>query len=263
MGILGSILGVAGSILGKPKTTTSGQNLLSTLQAAQRAEKYGFNPLEALRSGAAGIGPSVSGGIPGLASSLASVGDAVDPATRAAEKQESERRKLDLDLARIKLDQARSGFALPQGDYVNGGARLGNRAEAWAAPGSADTVTRYNPERTAVQVGGKMVKPASGWSDAEEIERRYGDAASWAYGFGTIAADVAETVGPSDLKDGAGLDNISDLPLKERPPRWQAREWGRLPDGWDPADEGGRPYWFKGGDRNHVTYVPPKQWKGK
>lgn len=255
---IGAVLGLAGSILGKPKTTSAGQNLTSTLAAAAEAEKYGFNPLEALRSGAAGIGPSVSGGIPGLASSLAAVGDAIDPAVKRAQRQDEERRKLDLDLARIKLDQARSGFALPQGGSATRGAALGNRAEAWASPGSANTVTRHNPERTSVQVGGTMVKPDKGWSDAEEIERRYGDVASWAYGLGVGAADFKETAGPTV---NTASTNIEDLPLQERPPRWMARTWGRVPDGWD----GDKPFWTydPGGGQFGKTQLPPNKWASK
>lgn len=41
-------------------------------------------------------------------------------------------------------------------------------------------------------IAGSKWKTNSGWSDAELIEQRYGDLASWFYGIGTAAADAYE-----------------------------------------------------------------------
>lgn len=54
-------------------------------------------------------------------------------------------------------------------------------------------------EKTAIEIASYKTNPNQGWSDAELIEQRYGDVASWLYGLGVLGAD-----GWQALKDKTG-----------------------------------------------------------
>lgn len=47
--------------------------------------------------------------------------------------------------------------------------------------------TMGNP--TALKVAGKKITKSKNWSDAQDIEDRYGDLVSWLYGIGVVTAD--------------------------------------------------------------------------
>ncbi|WP_323717587.1 hypothetical protein [Paracoccus aminovorans] len=110
---IGAVLGGLGGLFGKkPKQPTPRQNLLSQAQGAREAaEKYGFNPLTMLQYGQPGGALGGGGGAPPLASiemltgGLAALDDELSgdaDRRRAAER-------LEYDIAKLKLDQARSG----------------------------------------------------------------------------------------------------------------------------------------------------------
>lgn len=110
--ILGGLKGLFGK---KKKDPTPAQNIVSQAQGAREAaEKYGFNPLTMLQYGQPGGALAAGGGAAPLASfdilteGLKGLDDIVsgDAARRRAADQ------LELDLARLKLDQARSGVVL-------------------------------------------------------------------------------------------------------------------------------------------------------
>ncbi|MFD1881001.1 hypothetical protein [Paracoccus pacificus] len=118
---LGSILGIAkagvdilGGLFGLKKANEKQpgprENLLAQAQGAREAAaKYGFNPLTMLQYGQ--TGPGLSGGAPPLASidllsgGLAGLDDVISG--DAARRRQAD--QLELDLAKIRLDQARSG----------------------------------------------------------------------------------------------------------------------------------------------------------
>lgn len=110
-----AIGGLFGLFKKKKKAPTPAQNILSQAQGAREAaEKYGFNPLTMLQYGQPGGALASGGGAPPLASldilteGLKGLDDIVsgDAARRRAADQ------LELDLARLRLDQARSGVVL-------------------------------------------------------------------------------------------------------------------------------------------------------
>lgn len=111
---LSAALGV-GKILGglfgkKKKNPTPAQNILSQAQGArQAAEKYGFNPLTMLQYGQPG-GTGLGGEAP-LASLdllLGGIEDVADEFTGKAAQQRAAD-QLNIDLAQLKLEQAKSG----------------------------------------------------------------------------------------------------------------------------------------------------------
>lgn len=120
---VGSVLGGLGGLFGKKKKDpTPAQNLLSQAQGArQAADQYGFNPLTMLQygqpggaMGGGGGGPSPLASIQLLTDGLKGIDDVVsgDAARRRAADQ------LNLDLAQLKLDQARSGVLVTQTPYA-------------------------------------------------------------------------------------------------------------------------------------------------
>lgn len=134
MSWLSAVAPILGGLFGKKKKDpTPAQNILSQAQGArQAADQYGFNPLTMLQYGNPG-GAIGGGGEPPLASSLLLSG-ALDPLVdeiSGEAAQQREANQLALDLARIKLDQARSGVALM--DAGTGPQTLGQRPARAAA----------------------------------------------------------------------------------------------------------------------------------
>ena len=288
---IGQLLGGVGGLFGKkanPGRDTRHVILNQVGTAREAGEKYGFNPLTVLQSGAANVGGIGGGGASPLASvqmitdGLRGIDDVVsgDAARRRAADQ------LNLDLAQLKLDQARSGVVAtvpqyavsgigsgpsplgvrPVSVYPSNGQRFGAKnGQALFSASQGDLgdsqgrlrtvpVDRSGNDATRYSVGGFKLEPNPNWSDAEFIEQRHGDVASWLYGLGIIGADLSYNL-PKIAEIQFGAKPIEDLPLQDRPPRWMAREWGRIPDVWD----AGQPGWFVDGNPNHVTYTPPNK----
>jgi len=147
---LGMVAGAAKAVGGlfglfkkKKKDPTPRDNLLSQAQGARdAADKYGFNPLTMLQYGQPG-GAMVSGGgdAPPLASielltgGLADINDITsgDAARRRAADQ------LELDLAKVKIEQAKSQMALDNArlGQMLSEATFGRRAAVKTSPGGA------------------------------------------------------------------------------------------------------------------------------
>lgn len=108
--VIGGITGILGSKKDKEKSPRD--NLLSQAQGAREAaEKYGFNPLTMLQLGQTGGSLSGGGGAPPLASIdlLTSGLRGLDDIASGDAARRRQADQLELDLAKIKLDQMRSG----------------------------------------------------------------------------------------------------------------------------------------------------------
>ena len=228
---IGSVLGGLGGIFGKkPKNAqvTTAQGVLGQAQGAtEAAQKYGFNRLTLLGNSSPMMGES--GGVSPLASvqmitdGLKDIDDVTsgDAARRRAADQ------LNLDLARLKLDQARSGVLAVAPQYaVNGisgpsplgvrpvrvqqsnggdllpasGASYDGRGDSVAYPygSDADAIAVPDPRfdrGTGVKLFGFHLRPAPGFSPASVAEEEYGDAGGSAYGAVKTAADISYNVG--------------------------------------------------------------------
>lgn len=118
---IGSVLGGLGGLFGKKKSATPALNMLSQAKGAREAAaQYGFNPLTMLQYGQPGGAMGGGGGASPLASiqmitdGLKDIDDITsgDAARRRAADQ------LNLDLAQLKLDQARSGVVATVPHYA-------------------------------------------------------------------------------------------------------------------------------------------------
>lgn len=167
---IGSILGGLGGLFGavkKPEQPDVKKNILDQAAGAREAAaQYGFNPLTMLQYGnPAGAGFNAGGGgVPPLASIEAITGgfqEIMDERNGTAERQRKAD-QLNLDLAQVKLDQARAelkSLQSPLGRQAvmvpNGGAvfrdrvSMGNRtgAAASVASGSAGRSVPLAPDR--------------------------------------------------------------------------------------------------------------------
>lgn len=123
---IGSVLGGLGGLFGKKKKDpTPAQNLLSQAQGArQAADQYGFNPLTMLQYGQTGGAMGGGGGSPSPLASIQLLTDGLKDVDDVVSGDAARRRaadQLNLDLAQLKLDQARSGVLAVAPDYaVNG-----------------------------------------------------------------------------------------------------------------------------------------------
>lgn len=184
VGALGSLFGFGGS-----KELTPSQQIMSQAKGARRAaEKYGFNPLTLL-----GVNTSPgygAGGSPMLASFDMLSGGLKDIAdvTSGDAAQRRAMRQAELDLAKLELEQRRSGV-LAVGPGLPW---MGRNAVSRGNAGAPEVVT--NPLRSSVSVAGVQSAPSMGWSDAQDVEDRFGDVASWVYGLGVVGADAWNTV---------------------------------------------------------------------
>ncbi|AXF52646.1 MAG: DNA pilot protein [Microviridae sp.] len=253
-----SVLGGISGLFGKKKKDYSEWHsmLNSAGGAREAAEKYGFNPLTLLGNVRGGGNQQAEG--PPLASfdliaqGLRDVNDVVsgDAERRRAAEQ------LNLDIARIKLDQARSGVGL--GVTANGGGTQasGNVRNA-SAPMGAKLKVKRPTEITGYRMFGYDIEPSQRHTDAEAIEQRGGDLGSSLVGLPIMVDDVFNTI-TTNIKKGS-KPVTADTPHKDIPPRIQAREWGRIPDGYF-GD--GRAYWSYDGGKG-LTAIPPNKWKSK
>ena len=161
-----AVSGIKGLFSKEKKGPTPQQNLMSQAAGARAtAEKHGFNPLTMLQYGQTGASTGGGGGAPPLAS-LQAVTDGLmglddilsgDKARRAAADQ------LEIDMARLKLDQARSGVVmapLPRVDTVGTGPSVLGRRAVTYAPSAGATYSRpvmstaSDPAAPSVKAGG-------------------------------------------------------------------------------------------------------------
>lgn len=172
--IIGGAIGALGSLLApKPKTG------LDLKQLRKDAEKAGFNPLTVLRSGAAGSYGHVADNR--LSYALQTFGSGVanfnyDPYGQAK------------SLAEIRLAEAQI-------------AELGRRG----APANMSLDVPSSAGTNNIRMGGFDFGTSPDWADAQVIEDRYGDVASWGYGIGVMAGDLAHNLGFKGDKAAAAI----------------------------------------------------------
>jgi len=192
--VAGGILKVAGGLLGRKKAPTPSQNIMSQAKGArQAAEKYGFNPLTMLQYGQPGGAMGGGGDAPPLAS-LAILGDIIEENYGQDAQDRREHNRLTNELLTLEVAKARTLGAVAPVSAVAG---IGGGEPPPLNGGRAVQIgnVRRDPTVFGTRAGGVDIQPDEGYSDAERVEERYGDAASWAYGFGVLAADLGSTAG--------------------------------------------------------------------
>ena len=153
----------------KPQTTTTSIDFVAMRKAAEEA---GFNPLSALRSGAAAgfmqtssqVSYPVLSSISPFGEGLQAIGGALsafqwDPLA-------DQRAAVEYDIAKETLTNLRGQNMSFQVPSYQGSSRV--RTSGGFAVAEPEPLI-------AARVGGIQVQPASGWSNAQEIEDRYGD----------------------------------------------------------------------------------------
>lgn len=172
-GALGVATGLKGLFGKKEKAPSVQDNLLAQAAGARAAaDKYGFNPLTMLQYGnTAGTGLAPAAGPPPLASLevLTSGLSEFDPQVKADRERQRQADELNLDLARLKLEQARSGVVLgPQSiketqspiEIREGVASLGFGRRPLSRPSYDDqpTVPVFNVSGGAMQINGRLAQ---------------------------------------------------------------------------------------------------------
>ncbi|MBW7921368.1 MAG: hypothetical protein H3C51_04625 [Rubellimicrobium sp.] len=204
----GSLLG---GILGRPRQTSARENsrgaLMGQAQGARdAAEEYGFNPLTLLGVSSA-VGPSESSAYMGsaiadagmiLADGLAKRQDEVG----AVSQLEQQNRELQEQVRSLTLRPRVGGVYAQREAVPTTRAALGARGDE-NPEGVVDSFGVFHPRGNhpapsdyrldrgdGIYAGGLYIGSAPGWSPAEVVEQEYGDAVSWLYGAGRIAADA-------------------------------------------------------------------------
>ena len=183
----------------KPQTVT---NTVDYKRMVADAEAAGFNPLTALRAGgSAGFAVQRH---PALLSApippTSPIGDFLSGIGGVAS-------------AFANMQMQRAEYDLAQAQIANLNADTRHRNMMFRSPsyaGSAGVRTSggfevAQPEPlVAARIAGFQIAPDPWWSNAQEIEDRYGDLASWMYGIGVIAADGVETLRQQPRGPAAG-----------------------------------------------------------
>lgn len=172
-----------GGLLGKKSKPykLDGQIWDAARGARLAADDYGFNPLTLLSIAGASGGGSY-GGENFMGQAIADAGLAMSNAFTESKQAEIDR----LEAENQNLQRQNVGLAVrPKfgGIYSDAG------EEAEPDP----TKDKFGNNRVAgYSILGADITPYEGMSDAEVIEQRHGDVASWAYGLGTVAADIGK-----------------------------------------------------------------------
>lgn len=130
---LGIIKGIKGLFSKKPKQQTPYDGIMSQAAGARDAsEKYGFNPLTLLQAGAGHGFSQAGGGVPPLAS-IDAIQDGLRGFDDVLSGDKARRRQadqLEIDLAKVRLDEVRRGVGMSQPSYAPRvpGPITGNRA---------------------------------------------------------------------------------------------------------------------------------------
>lgn len=199
------------------------------LRVREDAEKAGFNPLTALRNGAASIGSNTYLNAPALSSNdfigQALMG-AIDTGFNAPQRElDRETQRLQNDLYRAQIGELQAntnhlrssyGFGIPaveeymSGYLTNGQPRLSR--------------TGRDPYRDPFMVNGMEVIEDPDWSDASRAEQRSGELGEFIQGAGTFIADSVATrdhyrrlsrlsVNPQNQFDTGRVPALANLPL--------------------------------------------------
>ena len=192
--LAGTVLG----FLGRRKKQETGVDYVKLRESAEAA---GFNPLTALRNGGAqGFyqGPRMSSA-EFLGQALGEVGNTLYSAQAA--KRDEEIDNLQRDILKQELDEMRKandpiggkdwGFSIPH-------AVTTTKATQNESPALSNHLVHSGSVSNGPDVvaGSVLVSKSEGFSDAEDIETRYGDVVSWPYGMAVLAADAGKTLLP-------------------------------------------------------------------
>lgn len=157
---------------------------------AEDARKAGIHPLYAMGASGYSASPSYVGDT-SLPSAMASAGQDIsraidatrDPASRVGAFTKTMQ---DLQLTRMGLENELLA------------SQIAKVRQAGHPPGipSLDGVTPPGAA-TATKMGGLTVQPDTGWSDAQDIQNRYGEPAEWLYFPFVAGADAIRNIAPS------------------------------------------------------------------
>ncbi|MBU3036597.1 hypothetical protein [Tritonibacter mobilis] len=195
--MLGGLVGGALSFLGgrsarKQQEKMYWQNRWDNLPEGIRAnaEAAGFNPLVF-------AGPGVGNGAgyqPTMGHELSTAGQVVTDASLALENQKIRRAELELENKRLE-ELVKRNTLRPSTPGVYGDRNVATRQN------TGDPVQRRNGvgDPSDIVVGGLKVSKDEKFSDAEDVETRYGDVLSSLYGVGVLAGDAWKTYEGSPL----------------------------------------------------------------
>ncbi|WP_131725660.1 hypothetical protein ACTTAL_09400 [Rhodobacter capsulatus] len=234
MGLLagiGSVLsgiGAVGGLFGKKAPNAADNIDLQALGARRAAEKYGFNPLTLLQYGQPGGSLATAGGPPPLAS-LEFLGEIVsdfDPEVKADKERQRQADQLNLDLARLKLEQARSGVVIAPQSAVQsvgqGPSPLGRRPvtvlPSSVTPGVfREDVGRNDPRADAPKVG---ADPAG--SVPLEVPFVLSDGSTTLGPNPNAAPDLETLAGTGWMKAKSMAERYGEWWMREAPPRYRS-----------------------------------------
>lgn len=163
------------------------------------AEAAGVNPLLLL-------GPGVGNGAgyqPTMGHELSTAGQVVTDASLALENQKIRRAELELENKRLE-ELVKANTLRPTTPGVYGDRNVATRQNT----GDPVQSRPSGVDNDGPTVAGVDVRKNSAFSDAEDVETRYGDVASSLYGFGTIIADGIETA--ADTRYGKWRMGVHD-----------------------------------------------------
>lgn len=221
MSLFGAVLGLAGGLLGarsqrREAARTREFNSQQTDPAfiRERYEAAGFNPLLGLG------GPVIPVMTPQIGSTIANALTVAGENIDAHVQQKQQRQALEQENQRLQkqLEKSIMQPVVPgiYGKKGNGSSQNTGLDSSGSGP-SGDDAGRTN------RVAGVNVSQHEAFSDAEDIEQRYGDVLSSVYGIGVVGADAIETTNKAIEKS-------------QRPIGWRAN-FGRLPEVYKSDDK--------------------------
>lgn len=210
--MLASLISAGTSLLGglfgrKSQEEANAKNLAAQREFAQSgvqwrvadAKKAGIHPLAALGAQTASFSPSFVGDTSfgtGIAQAGQDVSRAIDATRPAAQRSAAfEKSVQDLTVQKMGLENQILASQL---------AKINQAGHPPAFPGTP-TLIDGQGNTTSVMLGGHRVDPSPKWSDAQEVEDRYGDVGSFLYFPFVAGADAARNL-PAAVKDGFWQD---------------------------------------------------------
>ena len=213
-GVITGGLKLLGGLFGSKKKETKQTTDFVALRKS--AEAAGFNPLTALK--ATGGGGFTTTTHPGLSSGefIADALGAGFDAWASHDPIQRERDALEVELMRAELDRIKADAGVTQG--FAGGVPTA-RHEKVPVVEYADPALADKPEK--LRYGGFDWDVQSDTSDAQEVEDRYGDVVSSAYGVGVLARDAWPYVQPyfSADREKVGREYFDARRRTTAPPR--------------------------------------------